>query len=97
MLGLFKSKVFDFNEYLVKNLGYSIKDEYPQGSTFVNGEIEISVYKLKKTRGYDIVSVDLGSYNIASLKFIPKSKTMVDIMLNQIVYELRELQEKEAV
>lgn len=90
----FWNKHFDFCEYLVKEMGYKLEIEYPTGKGYTKDGIDVAVFKIKHLQGYDKVEVNIGEYTIATLKFIPKSKTMVDIMFNQIRSEVDERQEK---
>lgn len=88
----FGKKQFDFSGYLVKELGFCIMAEHPKGFTYEKDGIEVSVFKLIELHGYNKVQICCGGVEMATLKFIPKSKTMVDIMLNQIRFELDERQ-----
>lgn len=80
----FKSNPFDFSKYLINDKGFVVKSEYPKGKTLVKKGIEISVFETIDINGYNKVEIVCGGIEVASMKFIPKSKTMVDIMLNQI-------------
>ena len=87
-MGLFSFKKFDFCEYLVNYLGYKEMAEYPQGKKFTRSGMEISIHSDSDNNSE--VIIDYKGGNVATLKFIPKSKTMMDIMLNQIRLEVDE-------
>jgi hypothetical protein len=93
MFGIFKRRDFDFCKYVLQS-GYKEKGDYPLVRIFENGKLEITVYELKIVKGYNTVSIDFNSENMATLKFIPKSKRMTQKMLGQIMDEINESKEK---
>lgn len=88
MLGFTKGKKFDFCKYITRTAGYVLKEDYHNIGIFQNGHLQITVYNIKSVKGYDLVTIDFDSTNIVTMKFIPKSKTMTEIMLHQITREI---------
>lgn len=89
MLGLkLRSKPFDFIKH-IESCGFVVEHEFYGAKFFKKGNYIINMYFSKKTTGHDLVNFDFINKNIASLKFIPKTKILTDCILKQ-VSELQE-------
>ena len=96
MLGFTKGEKFDFCKYLTDTAGYILKEDFHNIGIFQNGHLQITVYKIKDVKGYNLVTIDFDSTNVVTMKFIPKSKTMTEIMFHQIRKEINVPAEEEA-
>ena len=87
MWDIFKKKEgFNFSNYLIE-LGYDKTEETVNHTTYSNDIYEISVFQ-KERGGYNKVTIGLDDFNLATLRFIPNSKVMVDMILNSIKTEV---------
>ena len=89
MFKIFKKKEFNFGEYLVE-LGYSKTIKKINHAVFNNGIYEVNVFV---SNGYNTVTIDFDSFNLATFRFIPNSKLMVDIIFNSIQAEVNNNEE----
>ena len=86
---IFKSKSFDFAEYLIER-GYVLKHDEIIYKVFQKEMVLIYVYEKIEQRQNKMVSINVLDSNVATLSFIPKSRTMFDILLNQIRIDIIE-------
>lgn len=86
MWKIFKKKEFSFSDYLIE-LGFDKTDETLHHTTYSNGIYQISIFE-KERGGYNKVTIGLDDFNLATFRFIPNSKTMVDMILNSINIEV---------
>jgi hypothetical protein len=87
MWDIFKKKEeFNFSKYLIE-LGYDKTEQTVNHTTYSNGIYEVSIFE-KERGGYNKVTIGLDDFNLATFRFIPNSKVMVDMILNSIKTEV---------
>jgi len=86
MLSVFKKKEFNLGQYLIE-LGYFKTEQTVSHTTYSDGAYCISIF-IKERGGYNMVTITLDDFNLATLRFIPNSKTMMDMILNSIKSEV---------
>jgi|JI10StandDraft_1071094.scaffolds.fasta_scaffold121074_8 hypothetical protein len=87
----FNKKDFNFENYLVDELGYAkeVKHNY---NLYTKGLSVIEVFK-KERGGYNLVAMNIEDCDMATLRFIPNSRVMVDMIMSSIKREIYEIQQ----
>jgi len=89
MFNFFKKKEFNFGQYLIE-LGYDKTNKNINHVIYGNGIYEINIFV---SNGYNMVTIDFDDFNLATFRFIPNSKIMVDMILNSIQAEVNNNEE----
>ena len=86
MFGIFKRKEFNLGEYLIQ-LGYDKQQKIINCDSYSNGIYEINIFR-KEVVGYNMVVINFDEHNLVTLRFVPNSQIMVDMILAKIQTEL---------
>jgi hypothetical protein len=87
----FNKKDFNFENYLVDELKYT-KEVKHSHNLYTKGLSMIEVFKREKC-GYNLVTINIDDFDIVTLRFIPNSRTMVDMILSSVKREIYEIQQ----
>lgn len=85
---IFKTKPFDFEEYLDER-AFVLKYGSDEIKVYVNDVIRVTIFNENNINNKKVI-IDVLLSEVASFSFIPKSRTMLDILLNQIRIDLIE-------
>jgi hypothetical protein len=83
----FKNKSFDFESYIANELGYVRQINNMTYIEYKKDRYTIIIYK-KEGNGYKNLLINFDDFNLATLRFIPNSKIMVDMILSCIKNEV---------
>lgn len=86
---IFKSKPFDFIEYL-DEMEFVLKHDLPDVKIYQKNLVLIYVYEPTEENKNQRINICVLDFPAASFSFIPKSRTMLDILLNQIRIDIIE-------
>jgi hypothetical protein len=86
MFSFVKNKEFDFEEY-IKELGYVKQAESENHVEYQNHRY--SIFLRIDDMGYNNLSIKYDGVNFVSMKFIPNSRTMLDMILGCISKEVQ--------
>ena len=92
MFSLFKNKVFDLEKYLVDDLCYSKNCKTSAYTEYKKGRCTILIFNEDKI-GYRNMVINFDELNMVTLRFLPNSKIMMEMILSCIKNELEKNEE----
>lgn len=92
MFSFFKNKVFDLEKYLVDDLGYSKNCKISAYTEYTKGRCTILIFNEDKI-GYKNLVINFDELNMVTLRFLPNSRIMFDMILNCIKNEVEKNEE----